>query len=130
MKTFIFFIIGFILVSCSRKNKVPEEIIQQKEMQKIIWDMLRAQALSGELARRDSTLNEVAETKILTRKVFEIHNTTSSAFDSSYNWYINHPAMLRTIFDSMNTQNQRYHDFRLKGGNRPFSRDSIKKLNR
>ena len=128
MKTFILFITGFILISCSRKNKVPEAIIQQKEMQKIIWDMLRAQALSGELARRDSTINEVAETKILTRKVFEIHNITSTAFDSSYSWYTNHPEMLRTIFDSMNIQNQRHHDLRLRGAHKPFYRDSIKKL--
>ena len=114
MKTFILFIMGFILISCSQKNKVPEEIIQQEEMQKIMWDMLRAQALSGELARRDSTINEVAETKILTRKVFEIHNITTSAFNLSYAWYTSHPEMMRIIFDSMNSQNKRQNDFKLK----------------
>ena len=117
----------FILFSCSGKNKVPAEIIQPKEMQNILWDVIRAQALSGEMARKDSTINEVAETKILTQKVFEIHNITSSAFDQSYSWYTNHPEMMRIIFDSMNIQNQRQNDLRMKVY-KPFKEDSIKKI--
>src|SRR5450755_3060300 len=116
MKNFSFFMLSFILVSCSGKNKVPSEIIQQKEMQNILWDVIRAQALSGEIARKDSTINEVAETKMLTQKVFEIHNITSSVFDQSYAWYTSHPETMRIIFDSMNIQNQRQNDLRMKGG--------------
>ena len=128
MKNFIFFMLGFILFSCSGKNKVPAEIIQQKEMQNILWDVIRAQAFSGEMARKDSTINEVAETKILTQKVFEIHNITSSAFDQSYAWYTSHPEMMRIIFDSMNIQNQRQNDLRMKGGYKPFKEDPRKKI--
>ena len=117
----------YILFSCSGKNKVPAEIIHPKEMQNILWDVMRAQALSGEMARKDSTINEIAETKRLTQKVFEIHNITSSAFDQSYSWYTSHPEMLRIIFDSMNIQNQRRNDLRMKGGYKPFKEDSILK---
>ena len=114
MKNLIFFMVGFILFSCSGRNKIPAEIIQQKEMQNILWDVIRAQALSGEMARRDSSINEIAETQLLTRKVFEIHNITPSAFDLSYAWYTSHPEMMRIIFDSMNSQNQRQNDLKLK----------------
>lgn len=127
MKDFIFFMAGLILFSCSGKNKVPVEIIQQKEMQNILWDVIRAQALSGEMARKDSTINEVAETKILTQKVFEIHKITSSAFDQSYSWYTSHPEMMRIIFDSMNIQNQRQNDLRMKRRYKPFKEDPEKK---
>jgi hypothetical protein len=127
MKNFIFCMAGFILFSCSGKNKIPPEIIQQKEMQNILWDVIRAQALSAEMARKDSTINEVAETKILTQKVFEIHHTTSSAFDQSYSWYTGHPEMMRIIFDSMYIQNQRQNDFRMKRGYKLFKEDPIKK---
>ena len=128
MKAFIFFMGGFILFSCSGKNKVPAEIIQQKEMQDILWDVIRAQALSGEMTRKDSTLNEVAETKLLTQKVFEIHHITSSAFDRSYSWYTSHPEMMRIIFDSMNNQNQRQNNRRMKEGYKPFKKDFKKKI--
>jgi hypothetical protein len=128
MKNFIFLLVGFILFSCSGKNKVPVEIIQQKKMQNVLWDVIRAQALSGELARKDSTINEQAETKILTQKVFEIHHITSSAFDQSYSWYTSHPEMMRLIFDSMNIQIQRQNELRMKGGYKKFKEDIIKKI--
>ena len=126
MKNFFLCLLAFILVSCSGKNKVPAGIIQQKEMQHILWDMIRAQALSGEMTRKDSTINEVAETKILTQKVFEIHHITSSAFDQSYAWYTSHPEIMRIIFDSMNIQNQRQNSLRMKGGYKPYKEDLIK----
>ena len=130
MKAFIFFMGGFILFSCSGKNKVPAEIIQQKEMQDILWDVIRAQALSGEIARKDSSINEIAETKLLTQKVFEIHNITPSAFDLSYAWYTSHPEMMRIIFDSMNSQNQRQNDLKMKreDSNRFKKREDFNRL--
>jgi Domain of unknown function (DUF4296) len=127
MRNFFFFIMCFILFSCSGKNKVPAEIIQQKEMQNILWDVIRAQALSTEMARKDPAINEVAETKILTQKVFEIHHITSSAFDQSYSWYTSHPEMMRIIFDSMNSQNQRQNDLKTRERFKSFKADSIKK---
>jgi hypothetical protein len=128
MKNYFFFVMCFILLSCSGKNKVPEEVIQPKKMQDILWDVLRAQALSVEIARKDSTINEVAETKILTQRVFQIYRITSSAFDQSYSWYTGHPEIMRVIFDSMNIQNQRHSESVMKNGYRPFKPDSIKKF--
>ena len=127
MKNVFFFMMCWILLSCSGKNKVPAEIIQPKEMQNILWDVIRAQALSGEMARKDSTINEVTETRMLTQKIFEIHNITSPAFEQSYSWYTSHPEMMHIIFDSMNIQNLRRNELRMRGGYRPF-KDSIKKL--
>ncbi len=82
MKNILLLIIFSFLWSCSGKNKVPAEIIQPDEMQNILWDVMRAQALSTEIARKDSSINEIAETKVLTQKVFEIHNITSTSFNA------------------------------------------------
>ncbi len=126
MKNFFFCLMFFILLACSGKNKIPSGIIQSKEMQNILWDVIRAQALSGEKAHKDSTINEEAETNMLIKEVFEIHKITSSDFDQSYLWYISHPEMMRIIFDSMNIQNQRQNDMRFKGGYKTFKGDSLK----
>ncbi len=128
MKLAVFFLTGFFLISCSGKNDVPPEIIQPKKMQNILWDVIRAQELSAAMARKDSAINEIAETKILTEKIYEIHNITSVDFDKSYLWYTNHPEMMRTIFDSMTSQSQRQKEERTKQGYKPFKRDTIKKL--
>lgn len=135
MKNIFFLIVLSLFISCSGKNKVPVEIIQPNEMQKILWDMLRAQALSAEIARKDSAINEIAETKVLTQKVFEIYKTTSAAFNKSYSWYTNHPDVLQMVFDSLNAQKQRESQLEQKARFQPVKLapkqklDSIKKLN-
>lgn len=126
MKNVFFVVTCFILFSCAGKSKVPSEIIQPKEMQDILWDVLRAQALSASMSVKDSSIKEVAETKMLIQKVFEIHRVSSSAFDQSYSWYTGHPDVMRIVFDSMNIQNQRRSELRMKQiHGRPFKKDSI-----
>ncbi len=115
-----------MLFSCLGKNKVPAGIIKPKEMQNILWDVIRAQALSVEIARKDSTLNEVTETKALSQKIFEIHNIKSADFDRSYTWYTNHPNMMLTIFDSLNNQIQRQNEIKIKEMSKPFKKNLIK----
>ena len=129
MKKLLPLFIFTLLWSCSGKNKIPPEIIQPNEMQNILWDLMRAQALSTEIARKDSVINEVTETKALTKKVFEIHNITSTAFTLSYNWYTNHPDVMRIVFDSLNAQNQRETQQEMKQKNHPLRLDTSKKLN-
>ena len=129
MKNILPLVIFTLLWSCSGENKIPSEIIQPNEMQNILWDVMRAQALSTEIARKDSAVNEVTETKVLTQKVFQIHNITSTAFARSYSWYTNHPDVMRILFDSLNSQNQRETQLEMKNRNRPLKIDSSKKLN-
>jgi hypothetical protein len=120
MKNFLFLVACCgLVISCSNKNKVPSEIIQPKQMQKILWDILRAEALSSEYARRDSTINEVAELKILTGKVFQIHKITSLTFDESYKWYTGHQDVLKVLFDSLNSQAQRENKIETKEKPKP-----------
>lgn len=128
MKNILSFVIFTLLWSCSEKNKIPAKIIQPNEMQNILWDVMRAQALSNEIARKDSSINEIAETKVLTQRVFEIHNITSTAFSRSYSWYTNHPDIMKIIFDSLNAQNQRESQLEIKVRSHSLKIDTSKKL--
>lgn len=83
-------------------------------MKSILWDVMRAQTLAQEISARDSTLSVAQETNLLSKKIFKIHNTDSTHFLQSYNWYIKHPEALKLIFDSLYTQKQRESDVRLK----------------
>jgi len=128
MKNIFFLTVLSFFISCSGKNKVPPEIIPPNKMQKVLWDVIRAQALSSETARKDSTVNEIAETKVLTQKVFEIYKITSKAFDQSYNWYTNHPDVMRIVFDSLNAQKQRESQLQQKEKYQPLKSTPLKKL--
>lgn len=123
-KLFFFFLIG-IMLSCSDKNKTPSGIIPPKDMSGIMWDVIRAQALANELTRKDSTISVEAQTKALTQKVFEIHHITSSSFDKSYDWYSSHPDILKLMFDSLYTQEQRGNDLHMKEKYNHFKKDSV-----
>lgn len=107
-------VVFFILVSCGNKNKVPTEIIQPEKMQNILWDVVRSQALSAEEARKDSTINEIAQTKVFVQKVFKIHNITSLDYDKSYKWYTSHPDIMKVLLDSLSSQIQEDNKLDLK----------------
>ncbi len=126
MKNIFFFILLFVVISCRDKNRVPPEIIGQKEMQSILWDVIRAQILSLEMAHKDSTINEIAHTKALAKRIFEIHKITAADFEKSYNWYTNHPDLMRIIFDSMSVRKQKENDLELERRAKPIKKlDSL-----
>lgn len=128
MKNIFFLAILFLFVSCLEKNKVPSEIIRPKEMQSILWDVIRAQTLSSQLVRKDSAINQIAETKALTQKVFQIHNIKASDFERSYAWYTNHPDIIKVIFDSISSQNQRESQIQFKERVKPFQKKLLKNI--
>lgn len=98
-----------IIISCDSGNKPPSNIIQPKEMQSILWDVMRAQTLANEIAIKDSSINTVAKTNLFSVKIFKIHKTDSTTFSNSYSWYIKHPDILKLIFDSLYVQKERVH---------------------
>ena len=114
MKACFYFFILIMLASCYSAAKRPSDILKPNEMQSILWDVMRAQTLAGEIALKDSSLDVAVETKMLSKKVFQIHKTDSANFTKSYNWYIKHPDRLKLIFDSLHAQKQREKDTSLK----------------
>jgi len=107
MKAIIFIMLCWLSVSCSHHNEIPPGVIEPVKMQHVLWDVIRAQALSAELARKDSTLNEVAESKALTQKVFTIYKISPQLFSQSYSWYTSHPDVMQVMFDSITAQQER-----------------------
>lgn len=103
----IYLFIILVLFSCYSGNNVPSGMIQPEKMKNILWDIMRAQTLAEEIARKDSSIDVIAETDVLSKKVFEIHKTDSSGFNKSYNWYVRHPLVLKLILDSLYAQKQR-----------------------
>jgi Domain of unknown function (DUF4296) len=97
-------------------------------MQKILWDIALAQAYASQLARKDSSLNEVAMLKVFSQKVFELHNTDSVEFNRSYAWYTDHPGTLLLILDSLTAQNQREILQRVQNKNNQLQKAILKKV--
>jgi len=118
----------FMLASCGGKNKVPAGIIQPEKMQNILWDVVRSQALSAEEARKDSTINEIAQTKVFTQKVFKIHNVTSDEYEKSYKWYTSHPDIMKVLLDSLSSQIQEENKEDIKERHEAPKLNNLKKI--
>ena len=95
------------LVACYSADNLPANIIKPTEMKNILWDVMSAQTLATEISMKDSLVNQAAETKELSHRVFAIHHIDSTSFNKSYNWYVKHPDILKRIFDSLYAQKQR-----------------------
>ena len=98
----LFFLIIFAS-SCNDNSDVPADVIKPPQMQKVLWDMIRVDILADEITKRDSSKNLQIEKSVLTEKVFAIHKINKNTFQESMNFYENHPDLLKTILDSLNT---------------------------
>ncbi|HVZ95858.1 MAG TPA: DUF4296 domain-containing protein [Chitinophagaceae bacterium] len=126
MKRGIFFILFLVIAGCTGRQ-IPANIIQPEEMKKVLWDITRAESLSGELSRRDSSINKIAAIKVLSDKIFSLHHISGSDFEKSYLWYTGHPDILKVMLDSMTAQNSRANRLELMRNTHPFKSDSAKR---
>ena len=119
-------IIATSVLFYSCKETVPSGIIKQNKMQEVLWDMLRADALSHQIANSDSTKLPDDERAKLTRQVFIIHNITENQFDKSYSYYTQHPEIMRNMLDSLNSQKIRVDTLPTSIDTNYVNKDSIK----
>ena len=100
----IIFISAFFF-SC--QESTPFGIIKPSKMKEILWDVLKADALSHEIVKSDPSKSLSDENIRLTKKVFLIHNITEEQFQKSYSYYIQHPDKMKTMLDSLNAEQVR-----------------------
>ena len=119
-------IIATSVLFYSCKETVPSGIIKQNKMQEVLWDMLRADAFSHQIANSDSTKLADDERAKLKRQVFIIHNITEDQFDKSYSYYVQHPEIMRNMLDSLNSQKIRVDTLPTSIDTNYVNKDSIK----
>jgi hypothetical protein len=97
-------IVSILVLFYSCKESIPSGIIKPREMQQVLWDVLRADALSHEIIKHDSSKSLADENSNLVKKVFLVHNITEVQFQKSYSYYTQHPDKMKTMLDSLNAQ--------------------------
>lgn len=92
---------ALVICSCKESPVPPERLLQPEQMQEVLWDMIRMQALAAELTEKDTANLEEARTRALTQKVFSLHHIDSTLFHQSYQWYLQHPSAMTRMLDSL-----------------------------
>lgn len=103
MKRRVFFvIILFLFNGCKGKDKSSAGLLSAREMQEVMWDMVRAgEFLNGFIIYKDTATDGVAESQKWYKKVYELHGITEEKFRRSYTYYEKRPEIMKVILDSL-----------------------------
>lgn len=97
------------VISCSKKEKAPEGILNKEEMVKTIQEVLLAEEKVNRL--RLSTDSSKKVFMAIRGKVFDKAGVPDSVFNNSMNYYMDHPKELEQIYtalvDSLNLKEQK-----------------------
>jgi hypothetical protein len=89
-------------VACTRSSAVPDDILPQKQMQAVMWDMMRADLfLTNYVFVKDTSLNKIQESQKMYQQVFSFHHISKEEFQKSFDYYQSHPKLMKDIMDSL-----------------------------
>jgi hypothetical protein len=94
------FLLFALFLSCSEKEQ-KQDILPEKEMREVMWDMMRADQYVAAFLLKDSTRNKKAESIKLYEEIFRIHKITREQFKTSFDYYSAQPDLFRPIIDSL-----------------------------
>lgn len=113
-----FGIIALLFFSfCTKKTKVPDDILPPAKMENLLLDLLRVDEFLNQKKSDTTIASDSFNRTNLYHSVFIFHKTSKKNFKKSFAFYESHPDLLKIILDSMHS-----------GANkRPVITDSIRK---
>lgn len=100
----------FILMlesSCSKGNKVPDEIIGQEKMGLILFEIALSEAYLENYTFKDSTANRDSFLTVELDKVLAIHKVSQKEFLEAFKFYKSSPELFKAVTDTVYNRSQR-----------------------
>jgi hypothetical protein len=96
------------LFACTDNNKVPKDILPQDKMQKLMWDMVRADRFANQfIIPKADSLKKDSAVFAFYNQVFQLNGITDQEFLKSYKFYLGRPDLMKIMFDSIAAQAER-----------------------
>lgn len=102
-----FLLIILLSNSCSKVNKVPDDIIEQEKMGTILFEIAIAEGYLENYTFRDTTVNRDSFLTLELDKVLAIHKVSQSEFLEAYKYYKSNPVIFKAITDTVYNRTQR-----------------------
>jgi hypothetical protein len=125
-RVLIIALVAALFVSCS-KSKLPSGILQPEKMQQVFWDFVRADVYANEIIRRDPGKNVELENARLQEQVFQLHKVTKEEFYKSYEYYLKHQQLMKSMVDTMLVRQQKRYEIKTDTTSKPID-DKISTL--
>lgn len=108
----------FYTISCTNKNKVPDNIIQPDKMANLVWDVMNVEEYAREMIPADTVRNKhiKKERSILYQQLFDLHKTSREEFVKSFTYYSSRPDIIKTMFDTLAIRGNRMREESYKSG--------------
>ncbi len=109
-KFFLTYLFIFLL-SC--KSKLPDGVIEQKKMEKVLWDILKADTYARSHISKDSTKNVQIENAKMQQQIFVLHKISKENFYKSYYYYFANADLIKPLLDSItnNSNKEKYSKY-------------------
>jgi len=107
MKGLVVLILFFCMAGCTNKGAGLSGILDKEKMQAVMWDVIGADVFTEQFIKKDSSKNAAVENMQLQNKIFTIHNVSREEFYKSYDYYVEHTNLMKTMLDSMTTRAER-----------------------
>jgi hypothetical protein len=101
MKWVLVIFISFLVFSCADRKDSPAQLIQLRDMQNIVWEIMEADELALQHKLNDSSINLKNESFRLYDQVFSIHKTSRAAYYNSYRYYQQRPLLYSELMDGV-----------------------------
>ena len=111
MRFFLFIILTVLAIGCIQDKKIPNDVLKQNEMRRIMWDLMRADAYVADFIMKDSTKDQKQESVVLYEKIFVIHSTTKEVFQKSLTFYQSRPDLFKAISDSLRSDERKAQEY-------------------
>ena len=103
-KLFFLFYLGLLLIYSCREGR-PKEVLSFNDMRAVMWDMMRAdQFMADYIFAKDSMANKTMVSSEWYGKILTLHGISQQAFKKSYQYYSEHPKLLKDLMDSVSKQ--------------------------
>ena len=101
MRLYLFAAIAFLLLfSCQNDEvKIPSDIIQPDEYALVLSDIHLLEAEVMDYRWPADSLRDYLDKNY--QVIFTIHKTTPAQFKKSYDFYLNHPEILKQIYEKV-----------------------------
>jgi len=96
------FVLLFLIMGCTDKDKIPSGVLPREEMGNVLWDMVQADQYADIYVTKDtSRINKKIETLKLYDMVLRMHKVSRDEFRKSFQFYKDRPDLSRPMFDSL-----------------------------
>ncbi|MCW3090707.1 MAG: hypothetical protein JWP81_1776 [Ferruginibacter sp.] len=112
------------MMGCENNGNSSGRILDKQKMQAVMWDIIGADVFTEQFVKKDSSKNPTMENIQLQNKIFAIHHVSRADYYKSYEYYLAHTDLMKTILDSMTAKGERD---RMKIVEQHFDRNYLKK---